>query len=58
VLYQNLAPVIGPIAQQLSASQLQSLEADCGGDQNKRSLRYGENNAIRVASGSRLFGFD
>jgi ferric-dicitrate binding protein FerR (iron transport regulator) len=58
VLYQNLAPVIGPIAQQLSASQLQSLKQIAAETKPSVVCAYGENNAIRVASGSRLFGFD
>jgi hypothetical protein len=58
VLYQNLAPVIGPIAQQLSASQLQSLKQIAAETKPSVVCAYGENNAIRVASSSRLFGFD
>jgi hypothetical protein len=58
VLYQNLAPVIGPIAQQLSASQLQSLKQIAAETKPSVVCAYGETNAIRVASSSRLFGFD
>ena len=58
VLYQNLAPVIEPIAQQLSASQLQSLKQIAAETKPSIVCAYGENNAIRVASSSRLFGFD
>jgi ferric-dicitrate binding protein FerR (iron transport regulator) len=58
VLYQNLAPVIGPIAQQLSASQLQSLKQIAAETKPSVVCAYGESNAIRVASSSRLFGFD
>ena len=58
VLYQNLAPVIGPIAQQLSASQLQSLKQIAAETKPSVVCAYGEANAIRVASSSRLFGFD
>jgi len=58
VLYQNLAPVIGPIAQQLSASQLQSLKQIAAETKPSVVCAYGENNAIRVATSSRLFGFD
>jgi hypothetical protein len=58
VLYQNLAPVIGPIAQQLSASQLQSLKQIAAESKPSVVCAYGENNAIRIASSSRLFGFD
>ncbi|MGZ4872501.1 MAG: FecR domain-containing protein [Candidatus Angelobacter sp.] len=58
VLYQNLAPVIQPIAQQLSASQLQSLNQIAAETKPSVVCAYGENNAIRVASSSRLFGLD
>jgi hypothetical protein len=58
VLYQNLAPVIGPIAQQLSPSQLQSLQQLAAETKPSVVCAYGEDNAIRVASSSRLFGLD
>jgi hypothetical protein len=58
VLYQNLAPVIGPIAQQLSPSQLQSLQQIAAETKPSVVCAYGEDNAIRVATSSRLFGFD
>jgi hypothetical protein len=58
VLYQNLAPVIGPIAQQLTASQLQSLQQIAAETKPSVVCAYGEDNAIRVATSSRLFGFD
>jgi ferric-dicitrate binding protein FerR (iron transport regulator) len=58
VLYQNLAPVIAPIAQQLSPSQLQSLQQIAAETKPSVVCAYGEGNAIRVASSSRLFGFD
>jgi ferric-dicitrate binding protein FerR (iron transport regulator) len=58
VLYQNLAPVIQPIAQQLSAAQLQSLKQIAAETKPSVVCAYGESNAIRVASSSRLFGFD
>jgi hypothetical protein len=58
VLYQNLAPVIQPIVQQLSASQLQSLKQIAAETKPSVVCAYGESNAIRVASSSRLFGFD
>jgi ferric-dicitrate binding protein FerR (iron transport regulator) len=58
VLYQNLAPVIGPIAQQLTASQLQSLQQLAAETKPSVVCAYGEDNAIRVATSSRLFGFD
>ena len=58
VLYQNLAPVIGPIAQQLSPSQLQSLRQLAAETKPSVVCAYGEDNTIRVATSSRLFGFD
>jgi hypothetical protein len=58
LLYQNLAPVIKPIAQQLSASQLQSLQQIAAETKPSVVCAYGEGNAIRVATSSRLFGFD
>jgi hypothetical protein len=58
VLYQNLAPVISPIAQQLTASQLQSLQQLAAESKPSVVCAYGEDNAIRVATSSRLFGFD
>jgi hypothetical protein len=58
VLYQNLAPVIAPIANQLSPSQLQSLQQLAAETKPSVVCAYGEENAIRVATSSRLFGFD
>ena len=58
VIYQNLAPVIGPVAQQLTASQLQSLQQIAAETKPSVVCAYGEDNAIRVASSSHLFGFD
>jgi hypothetical protein len=58
VIYQNLAPVIGPIAQQLTATQLQSIQQIAAESKPSVVCAYGDDNAIRVASSSRLFGFD
>ena len=58
LLYQNLAPVIGPITQQLSASQLQSLQQLAAETKPSVVCAYGEPNAIRVSSASRFFGLD
>ena len=58
VIYQNLAPVIGPIAQQLTATQLQSIQQIAAETKPSVVCAYGDANAIRVASSSRLFGFD
>jgi hypothetical protein len=58
LLYQNLAPVLGPVMQQLDAAQVQALRQLAA--ENKPSLvcAYGEDSAIQVASTSRLFGLD
>ena len=58
VLYQNLAPVIAPIAQQLTASQMQSLQQIAAETKPSVVCAYGDENAIRIATSSRLFGFD
>lgn len=58
LLYQNLAPVIGPIAQQLTPSQMQSLQSLAAETKPSMVCAYGEEDAIRVASNSRLFGLD
>jgi hypothetical protein len=58
LLYQNLAPVVGPIMQQLSPSQLQSLQQLAKETKPSVVCAYGEDNAVRVASNSRFFGLD
>src|SRR5260221_10295708 len=58
LLYQNLAPMIGPISQQLSPSQLQSLQQLAAETKPSVVCAYGDNNAIQVASNSRFFGLD
>jgi hypothetical protein len=58
LLYQNLAPVVGPVMSQLSPSQLQSLQQLAAESKPSVVCAYGESNAIRVASNSRLFGLD
>jgi hypothetical protein len=58
LLYQNLAPVVQPIMQQLSPSQLQSLQRLAAETKPSVVCAYGEPNAIRVASASRFFGLD
>ncbi len=58
LLYQNLAPVVGPVMSQLSPSQLQSLQQLAAESKPSVVCAYGEPNAIRVASNSRLFGLD
>jgi hypothetical protein len=58
LIYQNLAPLVGPVMNQLSASQLQSLQQIAAESKPSVVCAYGEPNAIRVASNSRLFGLD
>jgi ferric-dicitrate binding protein FerR (iron transport regulator) len=58
LLYQNLAPVVGPLTSQLTPSQLQSLRQLAAESKPSVVCAYGETNAIRVASNSRLFGLD
>jgi ferric-dicitrate binding protein FerR (iron transport regulator) len=58
VLYQNLAPVVGPIMNQLTPSQLQSLQQLAAETKPSVVCAYGEPQAITIASESRLFGLD
>jgi hypothetical protein len=58
LLYQNLAPVVGPVLQQLSPSQQQSFQQLAAESKPSVVCAYGEGNAIRVASNSPLFGLD
>jgi hypothetical protein len=58
LLYQNLSPVVSPIMQQLTPSQLQSLQQLAAETKPSVVCAYGENNSIRIASTSRFFGLD
>jgi hypothetical protein len=58
LLYQNLSPVVSPIMQQLTPSQLQSLQQLAAETKPSVVCAYGEDNSIRVASTSRFFGLD
>lgn len=58
VLYQNLAPVLAPISQQLTAEQSQAIKALTAETKPSVVCAYGEEDAIRVASNSRFFGLD
>jgi hypothetical protein len=58
LIYQNLAPVVTPVLQQLSPSQQQSFQQLAAESKPSVVCAYGEGNAIRVASNSRLFGLD
>jgi hypothetical protein len=58
LLYQNLAPVVGPVLGQLSASQQQSLRQLAAETKPSVVCAYGDESAIQVASNSRFFGLD
>lgn len=58
LLYQNLAPVLGPVAQQLTQQQLQAFKTLASEAKPSMVCAYGEDDAIRVATNSRLFGLD
>lgn len=58
LLYQNLSPVLGPVMQQLTPSQLQALQQIAAETKASVVCAYGEENSIRVASTSRFFGLD
>ena len=58
VLYQNLAPVVGPVMQQLTPQQLSSLQQLAAESKPSVVCAYGDRDAIRVASNSRFFGLD
>jgi FecR protein/Protein of unknown function (DUF3352)/Putative zinc-finger len=58
LFYQNLAPVIQPIASQLPASQLQALQEIAAGTKPTLICAYGEESSIEVASASKLFPFN
>jgi ferric-dicitrate binding protein FerR (iron transport regulator) len=58
LLYQNLAPLIAPIADQLTASQRQSLGVLAAETKPSVVCAYGGQNSVEVVSNSRLFGLD
>jgi len=58
LVYQNLAPVVGPVMSQLTPAQLQSLQQIAAESKPSVVCAYGEPNAIRIASNSRFFGLD
>lgn len=58
VLYQNLAPLIQPLASQLSAQQLQSFQQITADSKPTVICAYAGEDRIEVASGSRLLPFD
>jgi len=58
LIYQNLAPVIGPIATQLSPSQLQSMRTLVQNTEPSVICAYGDDNQIELASNSKTLGLD
>jgi len=58
LIYQNLAPVLGPIAGQLSAAQLQSLQTIVSNSEPSVICAYGDENQIEFASTSKTLGID
>ncbi|HEX7958467.1 MAG TPA: DUF3352 domain-containing protein, partial [Terriglobales bacterium] len=58
LLYQNLSPLIAPIADQLTASQRQSLGVLAAETKPSVVCAYGGDNSVDVVSNSRFFGLD
>jgi hypothetical protein len=58
LLYQNLSPVLGPIAGQLTPSQLQSVQTIVSNSEPTLICAYGQESEIDIASNSRSFGLD
>ena len=58
LLYQNLAPLVAPIADQLTASQRQSLGVLAAETKPSVVCAYGGENSVEVVSNSRFFGLD
>jgi len=58
LIYQNLAPAIGPIAKQLSPSQLQSMQTLAQNSEPSVICAYGDESQIELASNSKSLGLD
>ena len=58
VIYQNLAPTIAPIAGQLSASQMESVQKLIANSEPSVICAYGGENQIEFASTSKTLGID
>src|SRR5207302_938832 len=58
VMYQNLAPVLQPLAGQLTASQFESLRTIAMGSKPSVVAVYGGADRIDLASSSNFFGID
>ncbi len=55
LLYQNISPVLSPLAQQLTPSQLQIFQQLAAESKPSAICAYGEENSILVASNTRFF---
>ena len=58
LIYQNLAPVIAPIANQVSPAQLQALQTIVQNSEPSVICAYGDENQIQLASTSKTLGID
>ncbi|HJW99391.1 MAG TPA: hypothetical protein VJ453_04495, partial [Terriglobales bacterium] len=58
LIYQNLAPVITPIANQLSPSQLQSIQTLVSNTEPSLICAYGDESRIQFSSKSKTLGID
>lgn len=58
LIYQNLAPVIGSITNQLSPSQLQSVQTLVSNTEPSVICAYGDESQIELASNSKTLGLD
>jgi hypothetical protein len=58
MLYQNLGPVLQPIASQLNAQQLAFFQQLAGDSKPSVMCAYGESDRIEVASSGQLFDFN
>lgn len=56
--YQNLAPVLQPLAGQLNATELQNLQTIAAGSKPSAVVAYGLPDRIEVQTSSKFFGFD
>lgn len=58
LFYQNLSPLVKPIASQLNSQQLQALQQIAAEAKPTVVCAYGDENTIQLASSSRLLPFD
>jgi hypothetical protein len=55
LLYQNISPLLSPLAQKLTPSQLQIFQQLAAESKPSAVCAYGEEDAIRIASNTRFF---